>query len=211
MGLDAVMGMVSSGSGSGSMCAGSVGGWFALGRQSLRSFGLRCCSSRKAGSAQTRCAQTRAALIRLSLRCSPETLIAAPRQTTRRRGHSRCAFDAPITVSKVARRCLLKQSRREPLALLTTEPGMRCGLGGTLAAPLRNGAQGGSGPRVFERSEFARTPPGASTARKPDGPVQRVRPTRTAYRAHSPTNACLLPLTNRTPNCRATETAPRPT
>ena len=36
-----------------------------------RSFGLRCCSSLRAGSAQTRCAQTRAALIRPPLRCSP--------------------------------------------------------------------------------------------------------------------------------------------
>ena len=204
MGLDVVMDMVSSGAGS--VCAGSVGGWFALERQSLRSFGLRGAPREKRGPHKLACG---------SNMCGPDPLFAAvlagdstaaPRQTTRRRGYSRCAFDAPNTVSKVARCCLLKQSRSEPLALLTTEPGMRCGLGGILAAPPRNGTQGGPGPHVFERSKFARTPPGASTARKPEGPVQRVRPTRTAYRAHSPTNACLLPLTNHTP-----ETSPRPT
>ena len=47
-------------------------------------------------------------------------------------------------------------------------------------ARLRSAGPGGSGLALFERSEFSETPPGASTARQPEGPTQQGRPACTA-------------------------------
>src|SRR5690349_20587873 len=54
------------------------------------------------------------------------------------------------------------------------------------ASRLPCAARDRRGPRVFERSELARTPPEASTARKPEGPAQWGRSARTACRAPVP-------------------------
>jgi hypothetical protein len=95
-----------------------------VGGRRLRSFGLRCCSSRKAGSAQTRFAQTRAALIRLPLRCSPE-----PQQPPT--GIPPTDVDTIVVIS--VRRA---QSSRAP------KPGRRCGPGEPLCAAEARSAIG---------------------------------------------------------------------
>ena len=159
------------------MWVGGVGGRCAWGRPTspaLRA-SLRC--SRQAGSAQTRFAQTCAALIRLPLRCSAVPQRPAPRTPPA------AADRLGLHLQRACRRCAAIEPLEVHTAVRTPpEPGMRCGLGDP-SAPSRSAAFRGSGPRMFERSEFARTPRNASTAEEPEGPAQWGRPARAAYRA----------------------------
>ena len=123
---------------------------------------LRC--SLQAGSAQTRFAQTRAALIRLKLRSSARTEGKWVGPSLRSAANSLAALGRS---SVLMQRLSLRSARVDPVLTPTPTPQKdapwRVEVKSPLAAP-RSAAFRGSGPRVFERSEFARTPRKASTA-----------------------------------------------
>ena len=149
----------------------SVGGRPAGGRR-LRSFGLRCCSSRKAGSAQTRFAQTCAALIRLSLRCSPQP-------------DSRPQAYRPPTWTR--RLCI---SFRRAQSWRATKPGRRCGPCDPLCAAEERSLSRIRARPCLSAASLGGTPRQASTARQPRS-GRRTGVVRSAPPAGRPTHSPL--------------------
>jgi len=100
-----------------------------------------------------------------------------------------CQWDEGLELVRVY--SLSRWGRGDSSRCSITKPGMRCVLRNPSAPPKRGDFRG-SGPRVFERSEFARTPRKSSTAGEPEGPAQRGCAGRTACRACFPTRCTRL-------------------